>query len=223
MDGRLLGNGDVNISLALGEHDIRFGETTLYEPPAVKKIVITEDSPQRLTFTYILNYKVSFKPGQKSNTVVKTGYLFSDNIFHQSSDAGPETKLNKTINENVWKLGYAFQYRNPPGQDALLLNIFIPANLDLSQPLALKLWVYKTRDLYPLILKAGSYYSVNINQYVLRKKILPEHTEKEIGPENYDSFLINKYLHPGNNQILIKTITSTKSYVLLWKAEVGRP
>ncbi|RLD10214.1 hypothetical protein DRI50_11320 [candidate division KSB1 bacterium] len=223
VDGRLLGNGEVNVSLALGEHDIRFGETTLYKPPAVKKIVITEDSPQRLTFTYILNYNVFFKPDQKSNTVVKTGYLFSDNIFHQSNKAGPETELNKTINEKVWKLGYAFQYRNPPGEDALLLNIFIPANLDLSQPLALKLWIYKTKDLYPLILKAGSYYSVNINQYVLRKSILPGHSEKEIGNANYDSFLINEFLHPGNNQILIKTTTSTNSYVMLWKAQVGRP
>ncbi len=223
VDGRLLGTGEVNVSLALGEHEIRFGKSTLYDVPTVKKFKITEDSPQRLTFTYSLNYNVSFKPDQKSNTVVKSGYLFSDNIFHQSNEAGPETELNKSINEKVWKLGYAFQYRNPPGQDALLLNIFIPANLDLSQPLALKLWIYKTQDLYPLILKAGSYYSVNINQYVLRKKILPGHSEKEIGADNYDSFMINKYLHPGNNQILIKTVPSTKSYVTLWKVAVGRP
>ncbi len=223
VDGRLLGNGEVNISLALGEHDIRFGEETLYKPPAVSKIVLKKDSPRRFTFTYILNYKVAFKPDQKSATVVKSGYLFSDNIFHQSSKTGPEIQMNKTINEKVWMLGYAFQYRNPPGEDALLLNIFIPANLDLSQPLALKLWIYKTQDFYPLILKAGSYYSININQYVLRKKILPGHSEKEIGAANYDSFTINEFLHPGNNQILIKTTTSTNSYVMLWKAEVGRP
>lgn len=223
VDGRRLGNGEVNVSLPLGEHDIRFGKATLYNPPAISKIEIKKDSSPQMVFTYRLNYKVVFKPGEKSAAVVKSGYLFSDNIFHASNETGPDIKLNKNINEKVWMLGYAFQYRNPPGQDALLLNIFIPANLDISQPLALKLWIYKTRDFYPLILKAGSYYSVNINQYVLRKKILPGHNATEIDEKNYDSFMINEFLHPGNNQILIKTTTSTNSYVLLWKAEVGSP
>jgi len=224
IDGKRIGNGEVQVSLPLGEHSIKFSEESYYRQPDIQKISIDENTEPTLTFHYRLNYNITFSPDteQKNPEMgsMKTGYLLQDAQFRLSNQAGPEVRMNKKLNENVWMIGYAFQYRNPPGQDALVLNFFIPANLDLSQPLKLKLWAYRSKDLYPLKIKGNSYYSIDVNRFRLRKQIQPGHSENEIGAANYDSFLINELLHPGYNQIMISTTTATTAHLMLWKAAI---
>jgi len=224
IDGKPLGNGSVQVSLALGKHSIGFGTVNNYRAPDLISINITADGPDKMFFDYNLNYQLSFTAGKKLDRPemgsVQGGYLFEEDDFKQSTTTGPALELNKTINDQVWMLGYGYQYRNPPGKDALLLNVFIPDNMDLSQPLALKLWIYQSKDLYPLALRGDAYFSVDVNRFRLKRNILPRFKADQISQQNFELYRINEFMHPGFNKILIKTTASTKAHVMLWKAAI---
>ena len=129
-------------------------------------------------------------------------------------------KLYKNINEQIWYLGYTFQYRNPPGSDALLFEFKIPANIDLSQPLNLKIWGYRSGNNYPIVVRGNAYYQVIVNGNTLRDRVLPKYSIKEISNDHFDSFPINEYLRVGKNTIFISTIESTSEEVALWKIAI---
>ena len=224
IDGKQVGTGEAQISLPLGEHTISFGAVTNYDTPDITMIKIDEQSESTIVFNYTLNYSLTFKPGldlQNSDLgSVTTGYMLNDNQFRQSSKTGPEVRQNEKVKEKVWMLGFAFQFRNPPGQDAMIINFFVPKNMDLSLPLNLKLWAYQSNDLYPLMMRAGSNFSIDVNQKKFRKNILPSFSENEIAPGNYQNFQINELLRPGYNQIMLYTTTSTSSHLMLWKVKI---
>lgn len=224
IDGKVVGRGSAQVSLALGPHRIEFGAVNNYRVPARKSINIEANGPDKLYFDYSLDFQLSFIAGKKLDRPemgsVQSGYLFEEDDFKQSATTGPALEFNKAINDQVWMLGYGFQYRNPPGKDALLFNVFIPDNMDLSQPLALKLWIYQSKDLYPLALRGDAYFSVDVNRFRLKRNALPRFKSEQIAPQNFESYPINELLHPGFNRILIKTTAATKAYVMLWKAAI---
>ncbi len=224
IDGKLIGNGAVSVSLPLGEHIVEFGDVRNYRKPVLSRFDLTEDSPDHFEYQYYLNFNQFFSAAEDyskdTERTVQTGYLLNDERFHSGTDAGPEIRLNETINEKVWMLGYAFQYRNPPGRDIIMFDFMVPVNLDLSIPLKMKLWIYQSKDLYPLILKGNPVYSLSVNRFIVKKQVLPTYKENEISEAHYDSFEINELLEPGFNRIRIATTLSTTAHVMLWKIAI---
>ena len=224
VDGKPVGKGEVRISLPQGKHSIDFASVPYYNKPKTREFEVSNDTDNHFVFEYTLNYTVLFKPGKTSaaqnKAAVQQGYLLKDETFRRSNEHGPEIRVNSKINDKVWMLGYAFRYRNPPGKDALQLIFEIPATLDLSQPIYLKLWAYRTKDLYPLILKGNTRYSVFVNQFGLKKNIRPAFWDTEISQDHFQRFQINELLHPGYNRILITTTDQSTAHLMLWKAAI---
>jgi hypothetical protein len=151
---------------------------------------------------------------------INTGYILEGLNFKNSVEYGPEIQQNKILNEAVWLLGFAFQYRNPPGKDALTLSFQVPDNLNLQGDIHLKLWIYSTAQNYPLAIKGKSYYQVYINGVKFREEVLPGHDQSQAGENVFDSFIINNVLRRGSNRILISTTDQTTAHLILWKAVV---
>jgi len=224
VDGKQVGVGRVKLSLPLGTHKLDFSTVPQYKKPQVTSLNITKEGRDQFIFNYRLNYKIVFSVDKilpnKEQGSVASGYLLNDDRFRQSIKVGPEIKQNAAINGKVWSLGFAFQYRNPPGQDALILNFNIPDNVDLTEPLHLKIYGYQSHDDYPLVIKGKAYYRIDINNMKLRKEVLPKYTEDQIGEDHYDAFLINEFLHPGFNRIMIATTKRTTARLTLWKVVI---
>lgn len=224
INNKELGQGRVIASLPLGEHTVRFGMVEYYEAPEEQKIVITDHSAENLQFTYRSSFSTRFKPaGVAPNPTlgsINTGYILEGLNFKNSVEYGPEIQQNKILNEAVWLLGFAFQYRNPPGKDALTLSFQVPDNLNLQGDIHLKLWIYSTAQNYPLAIKGKSYYQVYINGVKFREEVLPGHDQSQAGENVFDSFIINNVLRRGSNRILISTTDQTTAHLILWKAVV---
>ncbi|GEM_PF-1903117 len=221
LDGKEVGSGSVKLSVPLGKHQIDFGPIPHYHKPKDTIINLTDQTPDQLVFNYILNFFVSFSPGgtppRAGRGSVATGYLLNDDRFRLSNKAGPKVKKNAKIKDSVWMVGYAFQYRNPPGKDALLFNFEVPENVDTSEPIYLYVYAYQTKDYYPLVIKGKSFYRIDINGQKFRKQIEPKYRLTQIGPDHYDKYLINEFLHVGYNRILFSTTNATSAHVALWK------
>ena len=224
VDGKAVGQGAAKIPLPIGEHKISFGEIAHYQKPSATSFTVTDNSPDRLIFQYLINFGVRFSPGginpETQSGSVNSGYLLGDERLRNSQQAGPEIKKSADGKFSYWYMGYAFPYRNPPGRDALEFNFYIPENVDLSQPLYLKVWAYETKDFYPLVIKGNSMYRIDINQIKFRKEVKPRFSFAKMGEENFDQFRINDQLHPGYNRILIATTKSASAHLALWKIAV---
>jgi len=224
IDGKAIGEGQVKVPIPLGEHKIDFGPVAHYSKPALKIFKVTEDSPDQLIFKYTLNFSIIFsvggvQPNSEAGSV-NSGYLLNDDRFHSSGQAGPEIRRMKKGGLKYWNLGYAFQYRNPPGRDALVFNFYIPENIDLSEPIYLKIWAYQTKDFYPLVIKGNSYYRIDLNQTRFRRQVKPYYSVAQVDQDHFDRFQINDHLHPGFNRLLIAATKYTTAHVMIWKVAV---
>ncbi|MEJ2542872.1 MAG: PEGA domain-containing protein, partial [Calditrichaceae bacterium] len=224
INGKQVGMGEFRGSLPIGEHEISFGDVPFYDKPVAQTITITHERENEFTFEYKTSLNVIFSnkeiiPSGLDEHIIR-GHIFSNDNLIADSDNGPDLKLNKIINEQIWFLGYTFQYRNPPGSDALQFEFKIPANLDLTQPLNLKIWVYRSGNNYPIVVRGNAYYQIIVNGNTFRDKLLPKYSIKEISENHFDSFPINEYLRIGKNTIFISTIESTSEEVALWKIAI---
>ncbi len=61
------------------------------------------------------------------------GYLDEDRNFHSDPSNAPEILKLEPINEQVWVLGYAFAYRNPPLNDAIVFTFDLPKSINLKK------------------------------------------------------------------------------------------
>lgn len=224
INGKPVGMGEFKGSLPIGEHEVSFGDVPFYTKPVAQTITITHERENEFVFEYTTSLNVIFSnkeiiPSGLDEHIIR-GHVFSNNNLITDDDNGPDLKLNKTINEQIWYLGYTFQYRNPPGSDALQFEFKIPANIDLTQPLNLKIWGYRSGNNYPIVVRGNAYYQIVVNGNTLRDRVLPKYGIKEISEDHFDSFPINEYLQIGKNTIFISTIESTSEEVALWKIAI---
>jgi hypothetical protein len=224
IDGKSAGVGEFKGSLPLGEHIISFGNVSNYKKPEDEKIKVTSDGENHHIFTYLVNYQIEFSPeGSKPaqmNGAINKGYFFNLPNFVVDSENGPEVRKNDLINSNIWILNFAFQYRNPPGSDAIRFTFDIPENIDLSQQLKLNIWGYSTSNNYPLAVRGNTVYQVIINNNTFQANVKPAHSIKNISENNFDSFIVNEYLKNGRNSILISTTNETSAEFALWKIRI---
>ena len=224
INGKPVGTGEFKGSLPIGEHEISFGDILFYNKPVDQKITITHDRRNEFTFNYTTNLNVVFSnkgiiPSELGGRIIR-GHVFNDINLIADNDNGPELKTNESINEKIWYLGYTFQYRNPPGSDALLFEFTIPQNIDLSQLINLKVWSYRSGNNYPIVVRGNAFYQIIVNGNTFRDRVLPKYNIKEISESHFDIFPVNEYLHIGRNTIFISTIENTSEEVALWKIAI---
>jgi len=221
IDGRRVGKGSFKGSLALGEHWISFGNVPYYISPDSQKVSFSAEGPKEFTFRYTSNYRIQFAidqiiPDNLQGKIV-TGHILRKPTMIVDPSNGPERKFSSKINADLWYLGYTFPYRNLAGSDAIGLEFSIPEHIDLSQPMRLKLWIYRTRSNYPLVVRGNSYYQILINGNTFRAQVLPQYSEDDMAEDRFDVFVVNDYLRPGENTILLSTTDNSTAEVALWK------
>jgi hypothetical protein len=221
IDDKWVGTGRFKGSLPLGEHRIRFGEIPFYSTPLEKTFKIEKEGNDEFIFKYKSEFYLQFKtnatlPNANAGFNSK-GYVLTGFDYRLSSQAGPAEVMNSEVNEKIWLLDYAFEYRNPPGSDALVINFNVPNEVNLSEPIRLKIWAYQTDINYPLVVNGDTNYRIIINNTRFRDLVVPQNHIKAIAENNYDRFVINNHLKRGNNKILIATTSETSAALAIWK------
>ncbi len=221
IDGKEAAKGTFRGSLALGEHTVTFEDIKNYKNPGKKKINVTKEGKDRFEFVYgsDLYFEISPLAVKPSSSVVRTssGYILKGINFKANSINGPDLITNDIINQDIWNLGFAFQYKNPPGSDAIYVRFEVPNDLNISNDIKLKLWLYKTDQDYPLAISSISEYMVVFNNRIILDKKTPRYNISQISENNYEEISIANYIKPGNNILLISCTPNNTQFLNLWK------
>ncbi len=224
IDDKKVGTGIARVSLPLGKHTVRFGEIENHKPPKPLEIVIGDNSESDFYFTYKRDFYIQFTPNKVIPDVtsgsINMGYLSEKGLFIRSDSRGPDIIDIDNGEIKVWSLGYAFQYRNPPGSDAIELNFNIPTNIDFSYPIKLRLYIYNSGKKYPLAVRGNSSYKIVINNRIYKRNLTARYKQSELNESKYEEFIINNLLHKGYNKLRISTNENTTAFLTLWKVVI---
>ena len=139
-----MGHGNWQGELPLGEYNIHFGKIEYYKEPEPQKIIIGKNNQTNFIFTYKFNYHVIFTPNKilPNNNIgsIQLGYLSDEKYFTSDPKNGPEISTMDETGRTIWKLGYAFKYRNPPESDAILFRFQIPKKINLKKFIIRKIY-----------------------------------------------------------------------------------
>lgn len=224
VDGKELGSGSVTISLPLGQHSLSFGPVKNYRRPKARTLTLSENGPRVFRFEYKSGFQVVFQPGRIQPAgpgfYIYSGYIDENNIFKRNTAAGPDLRSAKSADGQVWNLGYAFQYRNPPGRDALVMYFNLPENLNLLDPIDVKLWIYRSGNNYPLVLAGKPVYRLELNGSIIRREQRPLYAEDELSQDHFETYRLNEFLRRGQNRLRISVTDNTSQFITLWKVVV---
>ena len=148
------------------------------------------------------------------------GYVDEDQTFHSDPTNGPEIVKSDELGEKVWMLAYAFAYRNPPENDAIVFTFDVSSSIDLSQNLWLKMWGYKTDENYPMEFNSISEIRISINNRRIQKDYTPRYSIEEANESKSERFRINNLIRHGNNRLQISTGPVNTTYFALWKIAI---
>ncbi len=221
VDGKSVGKGTFSGALPLGVHQVSFGDIPSHIKPESQEIIISESNDNQFEFYYNTILNIKFQPdlnaGEGYSGSMTTGHILEGIQFKTSKQTGPAVRMNETVNEKIWILDYAYQYRNPPGMDAIAIRFRLPDFVEINNPVILKLWIYKTRNDYPLTIKGKPAYRIIVNNGIFKSDIIPTHGIDDISHSHYDQFVINEFMRKGNNTIIISTSPEASTAVALWK------
>ena len=221
IDKKEAGRGKVSVPLNIGHHEISFGAVSGYGTPPPQTIDVLANGNNKHIYNYITKVHYVLTPGKKLSTngdlYINYGYIMNGIQFKKSRLNAPEIIDNSDLNSKVWHMGFAFRHQNPPGKDAMAIYFRMPDELNLSKKIMLKLWVYRSKDKYPLVIGGtGSYQAILNNAFIATHKSVRYKTT-EAGPEKFDAITLNRYLKPGLNVLLISVSDENSVFIDLQK------
>jgi hypothetical protein len=224
LNDKEIGNGQWQGGLAPGKYNLRFGSVDSYNSPKPTTIEIDERKNTKFTFKYTPNFSLTFSPlglfPKTASGSIQIGYVDEDQVFHSDPSNGPEIIISEEIGEKIWILAYAFAYRNPPENDAIVFTFDIPSSMDLSQNLWLKMWGYRTEDNYPMEFNSISEIRISINNRMIQKDYTPRYSLEEASESKFERFRINNLVRFGKNRLEISTGPVNTIYFALWKISI---
>lgn len=223
IDGKKMGNGTWRGSLPVGDHKIRFGELKYYQQPPEQIIHIRENTENNFDFTYTPNFRIEFSADgagdDPSAGAFYPGY-YEDGKFVHDIENGPAVVVAREIGQKIWKMGYAFEYRNPPGHDAIVFSFNIPGQVEIGYDYSVKIWGYRTNERFPVEISTKSSIKILINNMLIQDKYQPRYTLKEASENRYEEFQIGNLLRYGQNTLTISTADDNATYFALWKVSI---
>jgi hypothetical protein len=224
IDGELKGEGKFEGQLAVGKHEVTFGEYENYKAPNQKIIRVRAGFPIRLDIDYFPSLRI-YAGIDNSGSVftencdVFTGYTFRERAFTSSNEGGPSIEFHDKLDDYFWKLGYAFPYRNPKGNDAVKLVFKLPQGLDYNQSFTLKIYAASSREKYPLTLSGNSEVNIKFNNTILSYYYDPKFIE-DLGKMEEVEWDITKSIRGGANVLEISTTRKNSNFYYLKKIEI---
>jgi hypothetical protein len=224
LDGKELASGNWQGGLAPGSYRLRFGDVDSYHTPKSETIEIKEGNSNSFTFIYRPTFTLTFSPlgllPTNATGNIQMGYVDEDEVFYSDPTNGPEIIKSEELGEKVWMLAYAFAYRNPPENDAIVFTFNVPASIDLSQNLWLKMWGYKTDENYPMEFNDIHEIRIAINNRMIQKDYTPRYSIEEATESKFERFRINNLIRHGTNRLQISTGPVNTTYFALWKIAI---
>jgi len=221
LDGKKLGRGEWKGRLAPGKYQVRFGPFDQFHKPESRSIEIGEHFKSNFTFSYAPLFNIAFSPKwirpRNNAGSIQIGYLDEDRNFVSDPSNAPEILMPESFSELVWVLGYAFAYRNPPLNDAIVFTFDLPQSINLKNNMWLKMWGYRTDEKYPLQFTNVSEINISVNNRIIQEDYTPRFSIEEASEKNFERFRINNLLRPGKNRLLISTSSVNTTYFALWK------
>ena len=224
VDGKLKGHGHFQGLLEIGEHEIRFGKVKGYKVPPAQTIQVTPGQPVRIEVTLFPEILVKAEVTSNGNVYtancqVFTGYTFSNRGFTASNEGGPEIVFHKKLQQYVWKLGFAFPWRNPKGNDAIKISFELPRRPPADQKFILKLEAAASREKYPLAISTKVDVYIKLNGTILSYYYRPQFLEDLNGLENIE-WDITRALQPGLNTLVISTRDDNNVFYYIKRIEI---
>ena len=224
LDGKELGSGEWNGALPPGKYKVSFGAVDYYRIPDPQYIEIKNGSDFAYEFKYTSQFSLTFTSEQiyprNEAGNIQLGYLDEDQTFHSDPGNAPEIRRVKELDDAVWMLGYAFAYRNPPLNDAIVFTFNVPQTVELKDNIWLKVWGYQTDEKYPLEFTGISRINIMINNRSIQLDFPPTYMLSAAGPERYEQFRINNLLRHGKNRLQISTSPLNTIFFALWKVTI---
>lgn len=221
IDGKSVGKGSFYGSIDLGNHTITFSDVEGYYNPGKKNINVTDT--RNLEFNYEFGSKLFYQATPKnvlpSNKTVSIlpGYIMTGVNFKQDNTNGPEQIKSALNAKSAWKMGFAFSYRNPPGNDAIVMRFIAPDDLNILNDVKLKLWLYELKENYPLVVGGKARFKVILNNSIIVDNKAPKHSYKTFSPGNFEAISIGARLKPGFNTLIISVADENTRFMELQK------
>ncbi len=224
IDGKFVGEGKYEGVLKIGKHRLTFGEISGYNKPPDQDIDLTPGSPVSVAVNYFPNLKIVAGVDRDGNVYsencdVVTGYTFSNRAFTASDEGGPSVEYNDKLKDYVWKLGYAFPYRNPKGNDAIKVIFKLPNPLDYGQTFKVRMLAASSREKYPLSLVPKIDISIKLDNNKLSYYYEPKFME-DLGGLEFVEWDITSYVHPGPNSFEVGTTDKNNTFYFIKSIEI---
>lgn len=224
IDDKEVGDGEWSGMLPLGTYKIRFGDIKFYKSPVETTLVVENKDITEFVFRYTSDFSITFSPNgikpQNINAGLQLGYIDETGRFISDHKNGPEIRKSDIINDNIWWLGNAFNYKNPPINEAVAIIFDLPEKSEFGYDFKMKVWGYRSEQSYPLEITSTSAIRINVNGTVIQENFRPENELKEAGENAYDEFPLGNLLHEGKNMVIISTARTNKTFFALWKIEI---
>ncbi len=221
LDGKPLARGRFTGPLPLGKHILSFGDVPGYRTPKPRAIQVRLREPLFLEINYFPELRIVAEVAAngsivEKNCAVYTGYItFATRGFAASAQAGPEVIYHPVLSDFVWKLGYAFQYRDPHGNDAVKITFQLPQHIDYEQKFTLEIQAIATQEPYPF--PSSTHHSeiqVRLNGKLLEPPYKPRFLEETNALESV-TWDVTQLVKPSNNSLVINVTSRNNQYFLL--------
>ncbi len=221
IDGKLYGKGGYKGMLKTGEHKLSFGDITGYKTPATRTINIIPNKPLELAIEYFPQLNLVAEVNSTGNIrtnkcEIITGFTLKNRAFASSREAGPQVVFHEKLNRYVWKMGFAFPYRNPKGNDALRINFSLPMDYQPGQDFVLRLSAAASEERYPQTSSRKTDIRIKVNGKSLKIDYTPRKLEAA-GALEEKQWRIGKYLRAGLNTVEISTTDQNTTYFFIKK------
>ncbi len=224
IDGEFKGEGKFEGVLKIGEHKVSFGDLKGYKTPRTRQIQVKPGAPVSIEVSYFPLMRIAAYINHNGNIVAEncevfTGYTLSTRTFTASKEGGPNVEFNEKLNDYVWKLGYAFAYRNPKGNDAIKIVFKLPRDLNYDQKFIVRMLAASSRDKYPLSLSTKVDISITINNTKLDYYYKPKFLE-DIGGLELVEWDVTSFVKPGPNSFVVSTTDDNNTFYYVKRVEI---
>ncbi len=224
VDEKLTATGRFEDMLPIGKHRISFGDLENYIKPKSRDIEVKAGSPVTVAVNYFPQVQISASVNSLGNMIdsncqVLTGYTFKDRAFTASQEGGPSIEFLDKVKNYFWKLGFAFPYRNPKGNDALKIIFELPRNLDYDQKFTFRLFAASSKEKYPLSLSSNVDIEIKFNNNVLSYYYTPKYIE-DLADVELTEWDVSPYVRGGLNTLEISTTDKNNAYYYVKKIEI---
>ncbi|KPL07253.1 hypothetical protein AMJ86_05040 [bacterium SM23_57] len=220
IDNIYRGEGTVNVEVDPGEYLITFQPVDGYDSPRSQKISLTPNKRiATVTGTYERRLEFSMfidslgYPRQSGGIYVDLGYIIPGEGFTPDTLWGPAVKYVKSMNSYAWEMGWGIATRNPTGSDYLRFRFDVPEGFTRTRPLMMRLYIFASSKNYPLTVVNKSEVDLSINGQLVWEAHTPEQHIKQGQTDFYETIALDRYLIPGDNEIVIKAAQSSQCFI----------